>query len=33
LLRSINVDCINISTGKPYLNDLIQFFHLRHRRY
>jgi uncharacterized protein (DUF58 family) len=33
LLRSINVDCINISTGKPYINDLIQFFHQRHRRY
>jgi uncharacterized protein (DUF58 family) len=33
LLRSINIDCISISTGKPYLNDLIQFFHLRHRRY
>ncbi len=33
MLRSINVDCINISTGKPYINDLIQFFHQRHRRY
>jgi uncharacterized protein (DUF58 family) len=33
LLRSINVDCISISTGKPYINDLIQFFHQRHRRY
>jgi uncharacterized protein (DUF58 family) len=33
LLRSINIDCISISTGKPYINDLIQFFHLRHRRY
>jgi len=32
-LRSINVDYINISTGKPYIQDLIQFFHLRHRRY
>jgi uncharacterized protein (DUF58 family) len=32
-LGSINVDCISISTGKPYINDLIQFFHLRHRRY
>lgn len=30
---SINVDSINISTGKPYINDLIQFFHRRHRRY
>jgi uncharacterized protein (DUF58 family) len=33
MLRSINVDCIGISTGKPYINDLIQFFHQRHRRY
>ena len=33
LLRSINVDCIGISTGKPYINDLIQFFQQRHRRY
>ncbi len=33
LLRSINVDCVSISTGKPYINDLIQFFHKRHRRY
>jgi len=33
LFRSINVDCINISTGKPYIHDLIQFFHQRHRRY
>jgi uncharacterized protein (DUF58 family) len=33
VLSSINVDCISISTGKPYINDLIQFFHQRHRRY
>ena len=33
LLRSINVDCINISTDKPYLQDLIAFFRMRHRRY
>jgi uncharacterized protein (DUF58 family) len=32
-LASINVDCISVSTGKPYIHDLIQFFHLRHRRY
>jgi uncharacterized protein (DUF58 family) len=32
-LGSVNVDCISISTGKPYINDLIQFFHRRHRRY
>ncbi len=33
LLRSINVDCISISTAKPYLQDLIAFFRMRHRRY
>lgn len=32
MLRSVNVDCIPISTDKPYLQDLIQFFHMRHRR-
>lgn len=32
-LNSINVDCISISTDKPYIQDLIQFFHIRHRRY
>ena len=30
--RSINVDSINISTGKPYIQDLVRFFHIRHRR-
>jgi hypothetical protein len=33
MLRSINVDCISISTDKPYIQDLIQFFHIRHRRF
>ncbi len=33
MLRSINIDIISISTGKQYINDLIQFFHQRHRRY
>jgi uncharacterized protein (DUF58 family) len=33
MLRSINVDCINISTDKPYIQDLVRFFHIRHRRY
>jgi uncharacterized protein (DUF58 family) len=33
MLRSINVDCISISTDRPYINDLVQFFHMRHRRY
>lgn len=32
-LRSIGVDCINISTDKPYINDLVRFFHMRHKRY
>ena len=32
-LNSINVDCISINTDKPYIQDLIQFFHMRHRRY
>jgi uncharacterized protein (DUF58 family) len=32
IFRSINVDAINISTDKPYINDLIRFFHMRHRR-
>jgi len=32
-LRSINVDLIPIATDKPYINDLIQFFHMRHRRH
>lgn len=33
MLRSINVDCINISTDKPYIQDLVKFFHMRHKRY
>ena len=33
MLRSINVDCISISTDKPYLHDLIEFFHMRRRRW
>jgi uncharacterized protein (DUF58 family) len=32
LLKSINVDSINISTDKPYIQDLVRFFHMRHRR-
>ena len=32
MFRSIDVDCIAISTDKAYLHDLIQFFHMRHRR-
>lgn len=33
LFRSIGVDEIKISTEKPYINDLIKFFHRRHRRF
>ena len=33
MLRSISVDCISITTDKPYVQDLVQFFHMRHRRY
>lgn len=32
-LRSVNVDLIPITTDKPYINDLIQFFHMRHQRF
>lgn len=33
MLQSIDVDCISISTDKPYIQDLIRFFHMRHRRH
>jgi len=33
LLRSVSVDCISISTDKPYIQDLVRFFHMRRRRY
>ena len=33
MFRVINVDCISISTDKPYINELVQFFHMRHRRH
>lgn len=32
-LRAASVDCISISTDKPYIQDLVRFFHMRHRRY
>jgi uncharacterized protein (DUF58 family) len=32
MFRSSNVDFIPIATDKPYINDVIQFFHMRHRR-
>ena len=30
---SINVDCIQVRTDRPYIHDLVRFFHKRHRRY
>jgi len=33
MLHSINIDSLSISTDKPYIHDLIGFFHMRHRRY
>lgn len=33
MLRSVNVDCISVNTDKPYIQDLIAFFRMRHRRY
>ncbi len=33
LLRSTNVDCIPVTTDKPYIRDLVQFFHARHKRH
>jgi uncharacterized protein (DUF58 family) len=33
MLRSINVDFIPVTTDRPYINDVIQFFHMRHRRH
>ncbi|MBN2455610.1 MAG: DUF58 domain-containing protein [Sedimentisphaerales bacterium] len=32
MLRATNIDCININTDKPYIQDLVRFFHMRHRR-
>lgn len=32
MFRFANVDSISIQTDKPYINDLISFFHMRHRR-
>jgi uncharacterized protein (DUF58 family) len=33
MLRSVKVDCIDISTDRPYVQDLVRFFHMRHKRY
>jgi uncharacterized protein (DUF58 family) len=32
MFRSIKVDNISITTDKPYIHDLVKFFHMRHRR-
>ncbi len=32
MFNSNNVDCISIQTSKPYINDLVRFFHKRHSR-
>ena len=32
VFRSINVDSISIETDRPYIHDLVKFFHMRHRR-
>jgi uncharacterized protein (DUF58 family) len=32
MFRSIKVDSISITTDKPYVHDLVKFFHMRHRR-
>ncbi len=32
ILRSSDVDCISVDTDRPYINDLVKFFHMRHRR-
>ncbi|MBN1764409.1 MAG: DUF58 domain-containing protein [Sedimentisphaerales bacterium] len=32
MLRSVGVDCINISSDKPYVQELIRFFRMREKR-
>lgn len=32
-LRSIGVDCVSVSTDKPYIQDLVRFFKMRQHRY
>lgn len=32
MFTSIKVDCMNISTDRPYIQDVVRFFHMRHRR-
>lgn len=31
--RLVNIDSININTDKPYIQDLVRFFHMRRKRY
>jgi uncharacterized protein (DUF58 family) len=33
LFKSINIDCINVSTDKPYSDELIKFFRIREKRF
>ncbi len=32
LLRSVKVDCIHVGSDRPYVNELIRFFHMREKR-
>jgi uncharacterized protein (DUF58 family) len=32
MFRSIKIDTVTISTDRPYIQDLVRFFHMRHRR-
>jgi uncharacterized protein (DUF58 family) len=32
MLRSINIDNICIATDRPYIQDVVRFFHMRHSR-
>ncbi len=32
-LRAIGVDCISVRTDRPYIQDLVKFFHMRRRRF
>jgi uncharacterized protein (DUF58 family) len=30
--RSAGIDCITVQTDKPYIHDIVKFFHIRHSR-
>jgi len=32
MMRSVNVDCINISSDRPYVQELVRFFRMREKR-